>query len=114
MILRTFVVSFVVLYCLILKFTKLKIIIFTGLVAIVGVVYMQLSMLSKAYSFERKELSEKIHFALQDVVHRIYRDNKSDLPITNQIKRVTDDYYIVNMQFMIALQIKWCMETISH
>jgi two-component system phosphate regulon sensor histidine kinase PhoR len=105
MILRTFVVSFVVLYCLILKFTKLKIIIFTGLVAIVGVVYMQLSMLSKAYSFERKELSEKIHFALQDVVHRIYRDNKSDLPITNQIKRVTDDYYIVNVNDVFEAEI---------
>lgn len=77
--------------------TKLKVIIFTGFIAIVGVVCMQLSMLSKAYSFERKELREKIHFALQDVVYRIYRDNQSDLPITNQIKKVTDDYYIVNV-----------------
>ncbi|WP_333693322.1 sensor histidine kinase [Flavobacterium sp.] len=81
-----------------MKVTKLNSIIFIGFLAIVGVIVMQLLMLNKAYSFEKKEFEEKIHFALQDVVKRIYRDNKTDLNITNQVKKITDDYYIVNIE----------------
>lgn len=58
---------------------------------------MQLLMLNQAYSFEKKDFQEKIHFALQDVVKRIYKDNKTQLAITNQVKKITDDYYIVNL-----------------
>ena len=58
---------------------------------------MQLLMLNQAYAFEKKEYSEKIYFALQDVVQKIYRDNKTQLPIKDQIKKVTEDYYIVNV-----------------
>jgi len=80
-----------------LKFNKLNIIIFIGLFAIVGVLFMQLLTLSQAYAFEKKEFSEKIHFALQDVVTKIHKDNKTEIPITSQIKKITDDYYIVNV-----------------
>lgn len=65
--------------------------------AIVGVLFMQLLTLSQAYAFEKKEFSEKIHFALQDVVAKIHKDNKTEVPITSQIKKITDDYYIVNV-----------------
>lgn len=80
-----------------MKWNKLNLIIAVGLLAIVGVLGMQLMMLSRAYDFEKKEFDEKIHFALQDVVQKIYKDNNTDLPITNQVKKVTDDYYIVNV-----------------
>jgi two-component system phosphate regulon sensor histidine kinase PhoR len=80
-----------------LKFTRLNSIILAGFICIVGVLIMQLLMLNQAYSFEKKEVEEKIHFALQDVVKRIYRDNKTELSITNQVKKITDDYYIVNL-----------------
>lgn len=58
---------------------------------------MQLLTLTQAYAFEKKEFSEKIHFALQDVVSKIHKDNKTELPIDSQIKKVTDDYYVVNV-----------------
>lgn len=58
---------------------------------------MQLVMLKEAFMFERKEFAEKIHFALQDVVDKIYSDNKSELPATSPIKKVSDDYYVVNV-----------------
>lgn len=80
-----------------MKLNRLNIIIFIGFLAIVGVLVMQVLTLDQAYAFERNEMSEKIHFALRDVVHRIYNDNKSEIPITNQVKKVTDDYYIVNV-----------------
>jgi len=80
-----------------LKFNKLNTIVFIGLLAIVGVIAMQLVTLNQAYSFEKKELAEKIHFALQDVVTKIYRDNKKEQPAESPIKKITEDYYIVNV-----------------
>lgn len=88
-----------------MKFTRLNSIIFVGLLSIVGVLIMQLLMLNRAYSLEKKDMEDKIHFALQDVVKRIYRDNKTDLPITNQIKKITDDYYIVNIDDVFEHQV---------
>lgn len=80
-----------------MKFTRLNSIILAGFICIAGVLTMQLLMLNQAYSFEKKDFQEKIHFALQDVVKRIYKDNKTQLAITNQVKKITDDYYIVNL-----------------
>ena len=80
-----------------MKFNKLNTIIFIGLLAIVGVLFMQLLTLTQAYAFEKKEFSEKIHFALQDVVSKIHKDNNTESPIDSQIKKVTDDYYVVNV-----------------
>jgi len=80
-----------------LKFNKLNIIVLIGLLAIVGVIAMQLATLNQAYTFEKKELGEKIHFALQDVVTKIYRDNKSEQPATSPIKKISEDYYVVNV-----------------
>lgn len=80
-----------------MKLSKLNIVIFIGFLAIIGVLIMQLFLLSQAFRFEKRELDDKIHFALQDVVKKIYSDNQSNLPITNQIKKVSDNYYIVNV-----------------
>ncbi|MNJ99396.1 Alkaline phosphatase synthesis sensor protein PhoR [compost metagenome] len=76
-----------------------------GLLAIVGVLTMQLVMLNQAYTFEKKELGEKIHFALQDVVNKIYRDNNNELPNASPIKKVSEDYYIVNVDDVFEAEI---------
>jgi two-component system phosphate regulon sensor histidine kinase PhoR len=88
-----------------LKFNKLNIIVFIGLLAIVGVLTMQLVMLNQAYTFEKKEMGEKIHFALQDVVNKIYRDNRNELPNASPIKKVAEDYYVVNVDDVFEAEI---------
>lgn len=80
-----------------LKFSKLNIVVSVGLVAIIGVLTMQLLMLNQAYTFEKKEIGEKIHFALQDVVAKIYKDNNNEPPQTSPIRKVAEDYYVVNV-----------------
>ncbi|MCW1146852.1 sensor histidine kinase [Flavobacterium lacisediminis] len=80
-----------------MKFNRFNTVIFIGFLAIVGVIIMQLFLLNQAYIFEKKDLEDKIHFALQDVVEKIYRDNKSELPITNPVKKVSENYFIVNV-----------------
>jgi two-component system phosphate regulon sensor histidine kinase PhoR len=88
-----------------LKFNKLNIIVFIGLIAIVGVLTMQLLMLNQAYTFEKKDLGEKIHFALQDVVNKIYRDNNNELPNASPIKKVSEDYYVVNVDDVFEAEV---------
>ena len=80
-----------------MRLTRFNIVIFIGFLAIVGVIIMQLLLLNKALKFEKKELESKIFFALQDVVERIYADNKSSLTFDKQIQKVSDDYYMVNV-----------------
>ncbi len=80
-----------------MKFSRFNIVIFIGFLAIVGVIIMQLLLLNKAYKFEKNDLEDKIYFALQDVVERIYVDNKSGLTFNNQIQKVSDEYYVVNV-----------------
>lgn len=88
-----------------MKFTRFNTIIIIGFLAIVGVIVMQLFLLNQAYIFEKKDMEDKIHFALQDVVEKIYRDNKSELPITNPIKKVSENYFIVNVNDVFENQI---------
>jgi len=87
------------------KFSKLNIIVFIGFVAIAGVLVMQLLTISRAYDFEKKELGEKIHFALQDVVAKIYSDNKSQMPAESLIKKVAEDYYVVNVNDVFEAEV---------
>ena len=88
-----------------MKFNKLNTVIFIGFFAIVGVIIMQLFLLNQAYIFQKKDIEDKIHFALQDVVERIYRDNKSELPTTNLIKKISENYFIVNVNDVFENQI---------
>ncbi|WP_445456021.1 sensor histidine kinase [Flavobacterium sp. HNIBRBA15423] len=80
-----------------MKFTRFNIVILVGFLAILGVVVMQLFLLNQAYSFEKKEVEDKIYYALLDVVERIYVDNNSELIVANQIKKVAHNYYVVNV-----------------
>jgi len=80
-----------------MKFSRLNIVIIIGLLAIVGVIIMQLLLIDNAYKLEKKETEDKIFFALQDVLDKVYRDNHSGLMVTSQVIKQSEDYYIVNV-----------------
>jgi two-component system, OmpR family, phosphate regulon sensor histidine kinase PhoR len=80
-----------------MKFSKLNSVILAGLIAIVGVIIMQLFLLNQAYTFEKKESEAKIFYALQDVVEKIHRDNNTLLPSANHVRKVNDSYFIANV-----------------
>lgn len=80
-----------------MKFSRLNSVIIIGLLAIVGVIIMQLLLIDNAYKLEKKETEDKIFFALQDVLDKVYRDNHSGLIVTNQVIKQSEDYYIVNV-----------------
>ena len=80
-----------------MRWNKLNTLLAVGLIAIIGVVIMQLRLLKHAYDYQVKDISNKIHFALQDVVRLIYKENKTDLPINDIVKRQSQSEYLVNV-----------------
>ena len=58
---------------------------------------MQLLLINNAYNLEKKEIEDKIFFTLQDVLEKVYRDKNSNLTVTDQVKKESDNYYIVNV-----------------
>ena len=59
-----FYASFFCNIVVIMKFNRFNTVIFIGFFAIVGVIIMQLFLLNQAYIFEKKDVEDKIHFAL--------------------------------------------------
>lgn len=80
-----------------MKLGKLNVIIFIGLVAIVGILIAQLLWTREAFSLEQKKFSQKAHIALLEVARQLYGGEKGDLPVENPVVKVSNDYYIVNV-----------------
>jgi two-component system, OmpR family, phosphate regulon sensor histidine kinase PhoR len=81
-----------------LKTNKLNIIIVLGLVATIGILIAQLLWTKEAFNLEEKKFSQRTHIALLEVVKKLYQGTNSELPIQNPIKKIANDYYIVNVE----------------
>jgi two-component system phosphate regulon sensor histidine kinase PhoR len=81
-----------------MKTKKLNIIIFLGLVATIGILFAQLLWTKEAFNLEEKKFSQKTHIALLEVVKKLYQGTNSELPSENPIKKIANDYYIVNVE----------------
>jgi two-component system phosphate regulon sensor histidine kinase PhoR len=80
-----------------MKTKNLNIIIALGLVATVGILIAQLLWTKQAFNLEEKKFSQKAHIALLEVVKKLYQGTNSELPSENPIKKIANDYYIVNV-----------------
>ena len=68
-----------------------------GLVAIAGILIIQLFLLKQAVKQEDIKFDQKVRVAMLEVAKRLYQDNKLELPELNPVKEVSEDYYIVNV-----------------
>ena len=80
-----------------MKINKLNSIIILGLVAIIGILIAQLLWTKEAFNIEEKKFSQKAHIALLEVVKHLYEGINHDIPTENPIKKISNDYYIVNI-----------------
>ncbi len=80
-----------------MKKNKLNFIIIIGLVAIIGILIAQLLWTKQAYSLEEKKFSQKAHIALLEVTKKLYEGTNHELPAENPVRKVSNDYYIVNI-----------------
>jgi len=81
-----------------LKTKNLNIIIVLGLVATIGILIAQLLWTKEAFSLEEKKFSQKVHIALLEVVKKLYEGTTGELPSHNPVKKMSTDYYVINVE----------------
>lgn len=80
-----------------MKLNKLNSIIILGLVAIIGILVAQLLWTKQAYNLEEKKFSQRAHIALLEVAKKLYEGTNHELPSENPVQKISNDYYIVNI-----------------
>lgn len=80
-----------------MEIKRLNIIILLGLIATIGILIAQLLWTNQAYNLEEKKFTQKVQIALLDVAKSIYEYNNLDFPNENPIKKISNDYYVVNV-----------------
>ncbi|KAF2517308.1 sensor histidine kinase [Flavobacterium foetidum] len=80
-----------------MKINKLNSIILLGLIAIISILVAQLLWTKEAFTLEQKKLSQKAHIALLEVAKKLYEGTNHELPAQNPVQKISNDYYIVNV-----------------
>ena len=80
-----------------MKINKLNSIILLGLIAIIGILVAQLLWTRQAFTLEEKKFSQKVHIALLEVAKKLYEGTNHELPAENPVQKISNDYYIVNI-----------------
>lgn len=68
-----------------------------GLIAIIGILVAQLLWTRQAFNLEEKKFSQKAHVALLEVARKLYEGTNHELPAENPVQKISNDYYIVNI-----------------
>jgi two-component system phosphate regulon sensor histidine kinase PhoR len=76
---------------------RLNIILLLGLVAIIGILAVQLFLLRSAYKDQGTRFAQQVQVTLLKVVDRLYEFSDHEFPLQNPVKKITNDYYIVNV-----------------
>lgn len=82
-----------------MKLSRFNIVIIIGFIAIIGVIIMQLFLINNAHKLAKKDTEDKIFFALQDVLEKLYKDNLTGLLVSNQVEKVSGNYFTVNVNY---------------
>lgn len=88
------------LYCK-MRNSNLRWVIVFGAITILSIIAMQTYTLVQRLSHESKSFDQTTSIALLRVAHKMAEHNKSVLPSSEIIKRLTPNYYIVNFNDVI-------------
>ncbi len=95
-----------------MRINKLNLVIALGLVAIIGILVVQILWTKEAFNAEGKKFSQKVHVTLLRVVNQLYKYNNGEFPLQNPINKVSNDYYIVNVNNDFdANLLEYCLKT---
>ncbi len=95
-----------------MKINKLNSVLVLGLVAIIGILVVQFFWTKQAFNNEGKKFSQTVHITLLHVVDRLYKLNNNEFPLKNPINKVSNDYYIVNVNNDFDAQVlEYCLKT---
>lgn len=68
------------------------------MIAIISILVAQLLWTKEAFTLEQKKLSQKAHIALLEVAKKLYEGTNHELPAQNPVQKISNDYYIVNVE----------------
>ncbi|MCS7018542.1 MAG: HAMP domain-containing sensor histidine kinase [Cytophagales bacterium] len=85
--------------------TTIRRLIILATLSICGIIVTQIYWVSNAFNLREKQLDQSIHIALQTVAEQIAAYNKSTLPIADVVNQVASDYFIVNVNDVIDVNI---------
>lgn len=95
-----------------MKITKLNIAIILGFAAITGILVVQLLWTRQAFNYEEQKFGQKAHITLLRVIDRLYELNNHEYPLNNPINKITNNYYIVNVNNDFdANMLEYCLRT---
>jgi two-component system, OmpR family, phosphate regulon sensor histidine kinase PhoR len=95
-----------------LKINKLNIVLVLGVVAIAGILVVQLLWMKQAWNVEGKKFSEKVHISLLGTLKRLYSYDNREFPLKNPINKISNDYYIVNVNNDFEAEVlEYCLKT---
>lgn len=80
-----------------MKINRLNSLILLGLIGTIGILIAQLVWTYKAFTLEEKKFSQKVHIALLEVAREIYANNEHEISTKDLIQKVSNDYYVVNV-----------------
>lgn len=95
-----------------MRINKLNSVIVLGLLAIIGILVVQLLWTKEAFNNEGKKFNQTVHITLLHVVDRLYKLNDNEFPLKNPINQVSNDYYIVNVNNDFEAEVlEYCLKT---
>ena len=71
-----------------MKPTKINAVLFLGVIAITGILVVQLFLMKQASGNEELKFNQKVHIALLEVVKKLYQGTNSELPSDNPVKKI--------------------------
>ncbi|MCS6967359.1 MAG: HAMP domain-containing sensor histidine kinase [Cytophagales bacterium] len=76
-----------------------------AILSAIGITTTQIYWVSSAFDLKEKQLNQRIHVALQTVAEQIAAYNKSTLPNDNVVNQLSSDYFIVNVNDVIDVNV---------
>lgn len=79
----------------------IRLVVFLGVVAIIGIIALQVYFFQITFNNEERKLNQKIQVALWDVVEQIYESNNIKYVGVNPVEQISSDYFVVDVNDFI-------------
>ena len=76
-----------------------------GVIAIAGILVVQIFLVKEALNNEEKKFNQKVHVALLEVVKQLYNGDTSKMPQQSPIEKISDDYYLINVNKAFEMKV---------
>lgn len=84
-----------------MKNSQIRLVLVLGIVAIMGIISVQVYWLRKAFDVKERQFNETIHIALQNVAENVSTHYDGSLSNEDVVVQVSSDYFVVNINDVI-------------